>query len=75
MVPHHFLLEEKFEYEDLHTAMFMFERGDCLVTFDLKSEYHHVDVHKEHCAYMYLGFELGMDFRRQKKHLQSSRFP
>ena len=58
-----FLLKEKFKYEDLRTAMLMFERGDLLVTFDLKSGYHHVDIHEKH--WTYLGFEWQIDSKSQ----------
>lgn len=50
-----FLLKERFKYEDLHIAMLLFKREDYLFTFDLKSGYHHVDVHEKH--WTYLGFE------------------
>ena len=49
-----YLLKEKFKYEDLRTAMFLFQKGDFLITFDLKSGYHHIDIHKQH--WTYLGF-------------------
>ena len=49
-----FLLKEKFKYEDLRVAMLMFEPDDYMFTFDLKSGYHHVDIHKQH--WKYLGF-------------------
>ena len=49
-----FLLKDKFKYEDLRLAMLMFEKDDFMFSFDLKSGYHHVDIHKEH--WKYLGF-------------------
>ena len=52
-----FLLKEKFKYEDLRVAMLMFQPGDYMFTFDLKSGYHHVDIHREH--WKYLGFAWG----------------
>ena len=39
-----FLWKQKFKYEDLRVAMLLFERGDYLISFDLKSGYHHVDI-------------------------------
>ena len=49
-----FLCKQKFKYEDLRVAMLLFEKGDYMFTFDLKSGYHHVDI----CPtqYKYLGF-------------------
>ena len=49
-----FLWKQKFKYEDLRVAMCLFEKGDYMFSFDLKSGYHHVDIAKEH--WKYLGF-------------------
>ena len=49
-----FLWKQKVKYEDLRVAMLLFEKGDFLFSFDLKSGYHHVDIAKEH--WKYLGF-------------------
>ena len=37
--------------------MLIFQPGDYMFTFDLKSGYHHVDIQREH--WKYLGFEWG----------------
>ena len=37
--------------------MLMFQPDDYMFTFDLKSGYHHIDIHKEH--WKYLGFAWG----------------
>ena len=50
-----FLYVESFKYEDLCIAALMFEANDFLFKFDLKSGYHHVDIHPEHVKY--LGFQ------------------
>ena len=52
-----YLWKQKFKYEDLRTAMFFFEQGDIMFSFDLKSGYHHVDIAEIHQKY--LGFEWG----------------
>ena len=49
-----FLLKQKFKYEDIRIAMLLFEKGDFLFSFDLKSGYHHVDIAPVHQKY--LGF-------------------
>ena len=49
-----FLWKQRFKYEDLRVAMLLFEQGDYLFSFDLKSGYHHVDIADHHCKY--LGF-------------------
>ena len=48
------LWKQKFKYEDIRTVMSMFELEDYVITFDLKSGYHHVDINQEH--WKYLGF-------------------
>ena len=45
------------KYEDIRLIMLMFQKGDYMFTFDLKSSYHHVDIHREH--WKYLGFAWG----------------
>lgn len=42
-------------YEDFRTALDYFEEDAFLFTFDLKSGYHHIDIHVEHQSY--LGFQ------------------
>jgi hypothetical protein len=50
-----YLLNCKFSYEDFKTALCYFENNVYLLTFDLKSGYHHVDVHED--FHKYLGFQ------------------
>ena len=50
-----FLRIEKFKYEDTRTALMLLEKDDFICTFDLKSGYHHVDIHAE--SQQFLGFE------------------
>ena len=52
-----FLWKQKFKYEDIRVAMAMFEKGEWMFSFDLKSGYHHVDVAQQYRKY--LGFEWG----------------
>ena len=47
-----FLHVVSFKYEDLRIAALMFEANDFLFKFDLKSGYHHVDIHPEHFKYL-----------------------
>lgn len=54
-----YLLKERFKYEDLRIAMLLFQKGDFLFTFDLKSGYHHIDIHEQH--WKYLGFSRALD--------------
>ena len=49
------LCKQRFKYEDLRTAMLLFECGDYLFSFDLKSGYHHVDIAEVH--HTLLGFQ------------------
>lgn len=50
-----FLHVSHFKYEDLHVAALMFEKHNYLFKFDLKSGYHHINIHVEHQKY--LGFQ------------------
>ena len=50
-----YLWKDKFKYEDMRTALLYLEKDDFLCTFDLKSGYHHVDIHAE--SQKFLGFE------------------
>ena len=52
-----FLWKQKFKYEDLRIAMLLFERGDYLFSFDLKSGYHHVDIAVVHQKYLGFAWE------------------
>ena len=44
-----------FEYEDLRVAALLFDAEEYPFKFDLKSGYHHVDIHLDH--HTYLGFQ------------------
>ena len=49
-----FVHAKKFKYEDLRTFAEIAEEGDFFIKFDLKSGYHHVDIHPMHQKF--LGF-------------------
>jgi len=53
-----FLLVNKFKYEDLRTAMQLFQKGDYLFTFDLKSGYHNIDIFEPHRKFLGLQWEV-----------------
>ena len=47
------------QYEDLRTAMSLFEQGDLMFPFDLKSGFHHVDivvVYQKYPGFVFLRF-------------------
>ena len=52
-----FLWTDRFKYEDLRVAMLMFQKGDYLFSFDLKSGYHHVDIYEPHRQYLGFSWE------------------
>ena len=54
-----FLHVSCFKYEGLRVAALMFEKNDYLIKFDLKSDYHHIDVHVEHQKYLGFQWEIG----------------
>ena len=52
-----FLIQCKFKYEGLDLVPSLFRKGDFVFSFNLKSGYHHVDIHEE--SQPYLGFSWG----------------
>lgn len=44
----------KFKYEGLDVVPQLFSKGDYCITFDLKTSYHHVDIHAD--CWQYLGY-------------------
>ena len=42
-----FVQKEKFRCEDVRTLLQLTKQGDWLVTFDLRSGYHHIDIHSD----------------------------
>ena len=57
------LPKRKFKYEGINLIPDMCSRGDYFVTFDLRSGYHHVDIHPE--CWTYLGFSWLLNGIRQ----------
>ena len=53
-----FLRKDKFKYEDLRVALLMFQKGDFLFKFDLKSGYHQVDIYEPHQRYLGFAWEV-----------------
>ena len=49
-----FVQKEKFRYEDVRTLLQVAKQGDGLVAFDLRSRYHHIDIHSD--SQTFLGF-------------------
>ena len=50
-----YLMQKKFKYEDIRTALTLMEGVSFLFTYDLKSGYHHIDIHVD--SQTFLGFE------------------
>ena len=48
-----FILMTKFKYEGINVVPQLFAKGDYFFTFDLKSGYHHVDIHEECWPYLH----------------------
>ena len=47
----------KFKYEDASVARDIFQEGDYVFTFDLKSAYHHVEIFEQHRQYLGFSWE------------------
>ena len=55
-----FVQKQRFKYEDSRTALSLIQKGDFMCTFDLKSGYHHIDIHEQ--SQTYLGFSWKGDY-------------
>ena len=53
--PH--LYQFKFKYEDSSVARQMFDKGDQLFSYDLKSAYHHIMIHQDDRTYLGLHWD------------------
>ena len=51
------LWKQKFQYNDLRVVMMLFEPGEWMFSFDLKSGYHHIDVAQKHRKYLGFSWE------------------
>ena len=49
-----FLIKRRVKYEDWKVALSYFQKGSFMITFDLKSGYHHIEIHPDHLTF--LGF-------------------
>ena len=49
-----YLVQYKFKHEGVNVIPSLFQRGDFMITFNLKSGYHHVDINED--CWAYLGF-------------------
>ena len=49
-----YIADKTFRYEDLTTLAEILNKGDFFINFDLRSGYHHIDIHPDHQKY--LGF-------------------
>ena len=58
---HHFLPDCKFKYKGLELVPTLFNSGDFFTTFDLKSGYHHVDIHEDSWPYLGFSWNYGPD--------------
>ena len=54
-----YLIQYKYKYEDINTALEMFDLGSYLFSYDLKGAYHHISIKSEHTQY--LGFSITID--------------
>ena len=53
------VFKQKFKCEGLHTIRDVFSKHFFVVSFDLKSGYHHVDIFPEHRAFLAFSWDFG----------------
>ena len=55
--------KDKVKYEDLKIALLYLEKGKFMFSFDLKSGYHHVEIHPEHTQFVGFSWKFGSKTR------------
>ena len=55
-----YLIKRKVKYEDWKVVLAFFQKGCYVVSFDLKSGYHHVEIHEDHQCFWDSAGNLGM---------------
>ncbi|KAK3103157.1 hypothetical protein FSP39_016878 [Pinctada imbricata] len=53
------LFKFKYRYEDSEVARDIFEKGDFLFSYDLKSAYHHIPIYVDHRVYLGFSWNFG----------------
>ena len=53
-----FLIKRKVKYEDWKVALSYFQKGSFMITFNLKSGYHHVEIHPDHLTFLRLAWKF-----------------
>ena len=60
-----FLEKEKVKFEDWKVALNYFQKGSYMISFDLKSGYHHIEINSE--SQTFLGFAWNFDANRTRR--------
>ena len=53
-----FLIKHKVKYEDWKIALSYFQKSSFMITFDLKSGYHHIEIHSDHLRFLGLAWKF-----------------
>ena len=53
-----YLRKQKIKYEDWKTAIGYFQLGSYMISFDLKSGYHHIDIHPDYQSFLGFGWKF-----------------
>ena len=54
-----FVYKQKFKCEDIKTILQLIDKDFYLFKFDLKSAYHHIEIHEEHRQYLSFAWDFG----------------
>ena len=49
---YNFLIKRRVKYEDWKIALSYFRKGSFMITVDLKSGYHHIEIHRDHLRFL-----------------------
>jgi len=55
------LKKQKVKFEDWKIALSYFQKGSYMVSFDLKSGYHHIDIHPDYQSFLGFGWKFSGD--------------
>ena len=53
-----FLIKHRVKYEDWKIALSYFQKSSFMITFDLKSGYHHIEIHSDHPRFLGIAWKF-----------------
>ena len=60
-----FLIKHRVKHEDWKISLSYFQKGSFMITFDLKSGYHHIEIHSDHLRFLGFAWKFPGDEKSQ----------